>query len=300
MYEPIKIFIASPGDLSDERKKFVDIISEVNIIKAHTMGYHLEPLGWEDTLLGVGRPQQLINEDLKKSDLFIMLLWKRWGSHTGKYSSGTEEEYNVALELYNTYQKPEIWLYFKNNDKSNLNEDTEKINKFKGLIEEENVLLYKKFSDITEWGDLLRNNLCIWLDTKQTNNKKVIDDSNDIYDDKVLIEVSCIDFVPNTSPEIQFTIVDEISFDNWKKLDLDSKKLFIYRELNKHLYLTLGSNPYRAIMRYRLDETRYLLLGKISMKYGSTIEECTFYIPSELNLITKISKEEKNIIDFHD
>ncbi len=77
------------------------------------MEYHLEAIGWEETLPSVGRPQELINADLIECDLFIMALWEKWGTDSGKYSSGTEEEYFVALEQFKKSGKPEIWLLFK-------------------------------------------------------------------------------------------------------------------------------------------------------------------------------------------
>jgi hypothetical protein len=58
--EAVKVFIASPGDLSEERKSFPRILEKLNKIKARNMNYLLEPVGWEDTLIGLGRPQELI------------------------------------------------------------------------------------------------------------------------------------------------------------------------------------------------------------------------------------------------
>ena len=110
-YSAKRVFIASPSDLNEERKIFIDIISEVNVIKAHSLGIHLEPLGWEDTLPGKGRPQELINKDLQRTDLFVMLLWKRWGTPTGKFSSGTEEEFHVASNLDSHNGRPDVWIF---------------------------------------------------------------------------------------------------------------------------------------------------------------------------------------------
>ena len=62
-------------------------------------------LGWEDTLAGIGRPQHIINQELRQCDYFIMILCDRWGSRNdmhggGGYSSGYEEEYTVARECH--------------------------------------------------------------------------------------------------------------------------------------------------------------------------------------------------------
>ena len=105
--------MASPGDLGEERRLFRGIVDEVNRSKANGMEVQLEPLGWEDTLPGFGRPQELINEDVKICDLMIMLLWQRWGTPTGEYSSGFEEEYELAKRLLDEEGKPGIMLYFR-------------------------------------------------------------------------------------------------------------------------------------------------------------------------------------------
>ena len=68
----------------------------------------------ENALPGKGRPQELINEDVNSCDLFVLLLWRRWGTPSGKYSSGTEEEFELARQLSEANKgKPAIWLYFK-------------------------------------------------------------------------------------------------------------------------------------------------------------------------------------------
>lgn len=167
-YSALRIFIASPGDLNMERNIFVDVLLEVNTIKAHSLGYHLEPVGWEETLPGVGRPQSLINKDLITCDLFVLLLWERWGTESGKYSSGTEEEYYLALEHNEKYNKPEIWLFFKNTI-SEVNEDINKITTFRKKIEEEKKLFYKSFSESMDWGNLFRKLMCNWLDNLGKN-----------------------------------------------------------------------------------------------------------------------------------
>ena len=95
-YRVVRIFIGSPSDLSKERELFPKVIEHINEIKAISLGILLEPVGWEDTLPGRGRPQAKINADLRQCDFALMLLWKRWGSPTKKHDSGFKEEYEVA------------------------------------------------------------------------------------------------------------------------------------------------------------------------------------------------------------
>jgi hypothetical protein len=75
----IKAFLASPGDLIDERVAAKQVVESFNELRADSLGYQVELVGWEDTTSGFGRPQEIINRDLDKCDLFIGLIWKEVG-----------------------------------------------------------------------------------------------------------------------------------------------------------------------------------------------------------------------------
>lgn len=94
--EVLKVFIASPGDLSDERKRARIVVDEINRTVGRTFDVQVDLIGWEDTLPGAGRPQALINQDVDACDLFVGMLWQRWGQATGEFSSGFEEEFERA------------------------------------------------------------------------------------------------------------------------------------------------------------------------------------------------------------
>ena len=115
-----RIFIATPGGLEPERRAFRQVIGEYNDSDALRRGVMFLPVGWEATLGGVGRPQSLINKDLRECDYFVLVLWDRWGSPTGRvpeegYASGTEEEYTEALRCLNDVNCPlrQIIVFFK-------------------------------------------------------------------------------------------------------------------------------------------------------------------------------------------
>lgn len=160
--ERFPIFLATPSDLSAERRIFYEVIEKVNIIKAKSMGILLEAKGWENTLPGKGRPQEMINQDLKISRLVVMLLWKRWGSPTGIYSSGFEEEFEEAHA-----DGKNILFYFREISSNMLMEPDEQLKKvldFKTRIKDEKKYLYKEYKDEKDWNDTFLNNLCLWLD----------------------------------------------------------------------------------------------------------------------------------------
>ena len=113
----IKVFLASPGDLVDERKAAKRIVDEENQNHAIPEGYQFELVGWEDTVAQHGRAQAVINRDLDQCNYFIGVLWKRWGSppgpEGGSYSSGFEEEYELSEARFKATGKPVISLLFK-------------------------------------------------------------------------------------------------------------------------------------------------------------------------------------------
>jgi tetratricopeptide (TPR) repeat protein len=164
----IRAFVASPGDLNAERDRFRRVIEEVNRIKAETLSIHIMPLGWEDTLPGKGRPQELINQDIESCDIFVLLLWKRWGSPSGEYSSGTEEEFELARRLNEDQNgKPYILLYFKTIPDDMLADPGPQLRQtlsFRSRIEQERSFFYSSFDSEEEWENKFRDHLCRWLD----------------------------------------------------------------------------------------------------------------------------------------
>ena len=62
----VKVFLASPGDLQDERRVARAEVDDFNKLWADRSGYHVELIGWEDTVTTFGRPQATINRDLEQ------------------------------------------------------------------------------------------------------------------------------------------------------------------------------------------------------------------------------------------
>lgn|GEM_PF-764664 len=91
----VKIVIASPSDVPNERRIIRNVLSEWNNINAESSKVVLMPVGWEthsSPLMG-SRPQQIINEQvLENSDVLIAVFWTRIGTPTGEAASGTIEE----------------------------------------------------------------------------------------------------------------------------------------------------------------------------------------------------------------
>lgn len=149
----IKIFLASPGDLGDERKIAKSIIDgELNQLW-DSFGYLLELVGWEDTISGPGRPQATINRDLEQCELFVGMMWRKWGTmpdHGGRFSSGFEEEYTISMERFEREQRPEISLLLKEIGSEFLRDpgpDLKKVLAFRERLISEKKILFETFSD---------------------------------------------------------------------------------------------------------------------------------------------------------
>ncbi len=156
----LRVFLASPSDLGDERSATADVLDELATL-ARELNVTLELLGWEDTPPAARRPQEVINNDLLQSDLFIGLLWRRWGQPTGnpQFSSGFEEEYYLARDLNNRVNKPDLWLFFKEIEAAQRQDPGDQLNRvllFRAKCEDEKQVLFKEFKTTADWTRLLR------------------------------------------------------------------------------------------------------------------------------------------------
>lgn len=97
-----KVFLASPDDVKEERGIVKKVIETYNQIHSCD-NIKLELLCWEDcTHPSFGDyPQDVVNSQIGDDyDVFIGILWARFGTPTPEYESGTEEEFYRAYERY--------------------------------------------------------------------------------------------------------------------------------------------------------------------------------------------------------
>ncbi|HEY5193622.1 MAG TPA: hypothetical protein VIJ39_07090 [Solirubrobacteraceae bacterium] len=125
-----------------------------------TAPFAFRSLRWEDQPPGSGRPQERLNPMARVCTVFAGLLADRWGSQTGAYSSGFEEEYMIARDRYRASSEgfPDLWLFF-----SEVEEDAvadraqyEQVVQFKAEIKDDREALIAKFGDLKDLEDKLR------------------------------------------------------------------------------------------------------------------------------------------------
>jgi tetratricopeptide (TPR) repeat protein len=169
----IKVFIASPSDLAVERRAFKDVIDELN--QGYGRGAHVtfEPLGWEDALAAVGqRSQSVINKDIDACDVFVLVMWRRWGQEAPDakpYSSYTEEEFHRALARFEKDGKPTIFVFFKNIDAGQMADPGPQLAKvlaFRKQLEETRKVLHRGFDDEKSFGAEIDKHLTAFVEGK--------------------------------------------------------------------------------------------------------------------------------------
>ncbi len=162
----ITVFIASPGDVSDERERVRQSVQHINNLVAKHSGILFEPIGWEDIPLARSmRTQDLINPYVDRADIFVGILNKRFGQLTGRAESGTEEEYNRIEERWQVARpRPAIMLYFKRLPPEDLNDPGQHLQRviaFKTRVS--NTLLYKEFDTGDDLSNKVETDLAHWI-----------------------------------------------------------------------------------------------------------------------------------------
>jgi len=162
----VLVFIASPGDVPNERSSVRHAVERINRLVAKDNGFLLEPIGWEDIPPEKGnRTQEIINPRVNAASIFVGILHRRFGQPTGEAESGTEEEYNLIEQRWeNEDPKPEVLMYFKKIPDEQLSDPGEQLQKvlaFKKRIQE--TCLYKEFESESRLEELVQDALHDWI-----------------------------------------------------------------------------------------------------------------------------------------
>jgi len=114
---PLRIFLASPGDLEEERKAVRATVDEYNARRKGDSNVTFEVVGWDRVRGTARRSQEAINELISESHFVVTLFKSSWGSEPGSpwgYTSGTEEELFTGLLELGQAEQPmrDVWVAF--------------------------------------------------------------------------------------------------------------------------------------------------------------------------------------------
>jgi hypothetical protein len=111
----IRVFVASPGDVSEERDIASHVVGEINRVFGSSFGVQLEAVRWETHASpDVGSDaQDVINRQVGEFDILVGVMWRRFGSPTRRARSGTGEEFERAYRSFKDHGRPRIMFYFR-------------------------------------------------------------------------------------------------------------------------------------------------------------------------------------------
>jgi hypothetical protein len=113
----LQVFVASPADLTDERRALDETITELNATWARSLGVRLDLWRWETSAYpgAAADPQAVINSEAPVDyDVFVGIMWARFGTPTPRAGSGTEEEFRSAKARHDANPSSvHVMFYFK-------------------------------------------------------------------------------------------------------------------------------------------------------------------------------------------
>lgn len=114
----LKLFIASPSDVLDERRVAREVVQSINTAWSEATGVFIEVVEASTYARpGFGQDaQDVINEQIGTDyEIFVGIMWSRFGTPTKRADSGTEEEFLRAYDRLKTDPSAlEVMFYFKN------------------------------------------------------------------------------------------------------------------------------------------------------------------------------------------
>jgi hypothetical protein len=171
-----RAFVASPGDVTEERECLKSVIQELNDSWSEELGIHLDLIGWETHAYpGISTdPQAVINKQINDDyDIFIGIMWKRFGTPTERGGSGTEEEFDRAYKKYlDNPDSISILFYFNvasPDDISEIDPDQLKlVYNFKTKLEKTGTY-YWTYRGLKEFEQFIRRHLTLQLQELKKN-----------------------------------------------------------------------------------------------------------------------------------
>lgn len=172
--DKLLVFLASPGDVPNERRYVEAVIQELNITVAAAQNVVLQTVTWQGhTFPAHGRdPQAVVNAqiaEMSKYELFVGIMWNRLGTATPRSPSGTVEEFERAEASLAQHSRPDIWFYFRDYPSDLKTEDAlqqkEGVVKFRKRVETNG--LHRSYKTPRQFRDEFRNHVIMWLNARR-------------------------------------------------------------------------------------------------------------------------------------
>lgn len=260
--EHILVFLAYISDVEAEANVAKEIEKSIN--RGHEqLGIVLDLRTWKDVPAEFGNPQEKINRTfVENCDVFIGLIWKKWGMPTGQSDCGFKEEFDIAERRYNATGKPTILLYAKTVNEQDIKGDEKegfnKIKEFKDEIINKQKGFLIPFKTTDEWKEIIRERLTQYVINKHISTSKTIVEPQS---SQVISSVEKSEIIEKvkTPKEIQSLIDDLVAhksniekisnIENFKKIRLFLLSSALFYDTT--LYEILGNHEIHLLYLHR-------------------------------------------------
>jgi len=169
----IQIFASSPGDLTDEREQLGALVQELNTTLRALVpdkGVGLELIRWETHTHPdvAAEPQRVVDDQLGHDyDVFVGMMWARFGTPTSRAGSGTEDEFRAAYAGWEEARRPAHILFYFCEEAIPANVAQENADQLKAIYtfrtELEQKGLIGSYPSHRDFGDKVRRDLVLVL-----------------------------------------------------------------------------------------------------------------------------------------
>lgn len=297
-----RIFLASPSDVKEERATVKKVVDEINLGNYAINGIKLELIAWEThTYPSIGvDAQDVINEQIADNyDIFIGIMWSRFGSPTVRSESGTKEEFERAFDRHKANSdQVKVLFYFKTAPISLKDIDLDGLTKIKGFQSQlsSQGVYYKEFNQVDEFEQLLRLNLISVLKSFETSLPAIVN-----------VKQEHLQATVSTNSNIEKPDVEEPNIENigyLEALDITLKESLVLQgilaKMTNHLD-TLGKQitkkTERIYLTAGLDESsRKRELKKIVDELANNMFS---YNKKTRDELPKLDKQQKLLIKYY-
>lgn len=172
------MLISCPGDVLDYINTINEVVRSFNSTIGRVNNLQIDCRHWstDSYAQSGGRPQELLNSQfVMDCDMAVAVFWSKFGSPTGEYDSGTEEEIEAMLA-----QNKQVFLYFVDApmSPSELDEDQyRKIKMFKDKYKD--IGIYTEVKSKEEFASSFTNQLSLYtLSNLIGNNQDALSNGN--------------------------------------------------------------------------------------------------------------------------
>ena len=162
-YREFTVFVACPSDVQEEAKLVAEVVRDLNDMDSQVLRARLEVFNWQSHVVPeIGSdPQDVVNKQMPDYDIFLGVMWARFGTPTPRAGSGIEEEFKQALDRHEKDPSSvRIMFYFKNAPVPRYDIDPaqlQQVDEFRGQIAGSGI--YHEFSSADDFKKDLRKHL---------------------------------------------------------------------------------------------------------------------------------------------